>query len=249
MGYWESVKAAIPENWVWFHSHSELIVAVVVFAFVVPTLILQWNAVLNLCRPACRKLHKSSCSRIKFSCRWTRTRLAAFSTSRILEFQRTNNRWNVFRLKKGWRPMQANLSHVVDELRRATDLQIRKSCVAIKLNGIASQLTDQGQFQNPGLSLIWYINNVDDKNMMVNAYARDPERYIRFLAALASAMVDEWDDRYPNERSEELDEDERSREHERQAEWLREFEIPHKILMDYVGDALGFEGEWIEGRD
>ena len=144
--------------------------------------------------------------------------------------------------------MQANLSHVVDELRRATDLQIRKSCVAIKLNGTASQLDQDGNYQQPGMTLIWHINNVDGKNILINAHQRDPNRYIRFIAEMASELVDAWDEKFQDTRRDELDEGERERSDALQLEWLTNYEIPRKILMEYLGDALGFEGEWIEGR-
>ena len=187
---------------------------------------------------------KGICGCKRKICGW-----ATFQSLRVWNTQvditkRLYKRWNWISLTKGWRNMKANLHHTLDDLQRPSSPEIKKICVAIKLNGIALKLDANGQASTVGTTLIFQVIGNNDKEIMLNAHARSPEKYSLFLANLACAIVDGWDDMLRSARLDELNESETEKFVRKQVAWLMQHEIPHKVLMDYLGDVLECNGEW-----
>ena len=130
--------------------------------------------------------------------------------------------------------MKVNLNarNIWADLERDDAPEVRKLCVAIKLDGIASTIDADGNTPGePKSTMITQVVNRNDKEIMVNARNRDLDKYVMFLARVASSIVEKWDENKLG------DED-------AQRKWLENFEIPDKVLMDYLGDVLECEGEW-----
>lgn len=142
--------------------------------------------------------------------------------------------------------MKVNLGHVLDELQRQTDAVTRKSCVAIRLSGLSVNLDANGTQQGMETTLVGRVIENADKAILINAHSRSSEKYTLFLANVASAMVDGWDEILAGVKFSELNEAEQERFVARQVQWLMQYEIPHKVLMDYLGDVLECKGEWLQ---
>ena len=171
------------------------------------------------------------------SIHWGKSQLLRLWSVGFKTKESLHRRWDWITLTKGWRKMNVNLTsrNIWEDLNRDVSSETRKMCVAIKLDGIASTIDANGKtFQESRQTMIAQVVNRNDREIMVNARNRDVDKYVLFLAQAASSIVEKWD------KNKLGDED-------AQRKWLENFEIPHKVLMDYLGDVLECDGEWNSG--
>lgn len=140
--------------------------------------------------------------------------------------------------------MEVNLGHIMDELHRSSDRVTRKSCVAIRLSGVSVNLDQNGKQQGSEMTFVGHVTGNHDKAVLINAHARSSEKHTLFLANLASAIVDDWDEMHESAKLLETDKAGQEQFVREKVAWLMKYEIPHKVLMDYLGDVLECKGEW-----
>ena len=141
--------------------------------------------------------------------------------------------------------MKVNLGHIVTDLQRDGDVDKRKSCVAIRLNGLSLALDENGRQTQWETTFVGHIVGHQDRAILINAHARSSEKYTLFLANVASALVDGWDEMHDIAKLQRMNKAEREQFVNDAVAWLMNYEIPHKVLMDYLGDALDCQGEWV----
>ena len=144
--------------------------------------------------------------------------------------------------------MKLDLMSLIGEIDRESSVETTKLCVAIRLGGMPNKIGNDGKAASNEVTMIGLVNNNADREVLLNAQVRSTSKYTLFLANLSSAIVDDWD-RVEKHHIEGISDDiERQKAYARLQAWLSDYEIPHKVLMDYLGDVFECEGEWVRNK-
>ena len=243
----DDIQALIPSEWTLLAIFSAILTVLAVLGAVLKILD-------NLGAPV-REIWPWGCSRLKATyrildvgCRWLLHPIKRVAENCLRFARKLKDRWRKTRLKRGWTKMKLDLRFLIDEINRESSVETIKLCVAIKLGGVVSQIDGDGKATIFERTMIAFVKDKMDKAVLVNAHGRNTSKYTLFLANLASAIVDKWDPVYKSEGVSLSDEIERPKSLLRLDAWLSDYEIPHKVLMDYLGDVFDCEGEWVRSE-
>ena len=144
--------------------------------------------------------------------------------------------------------MKLDLRTLIGEIGREASVETKTLCVAIRLGGMPNEIDADGKGASYEMTMIGFVKRKLDRNVLLNAHGRDTSKYTLFLANLSSAIVDNWE-RVHKYHGASIDDDiERQKANRRLETWLSDYEIPHKVLMDYLGDVFECKGEWVRSE-
>ena len=222
----EPIKDVIPSEWVWVHSNFEVIVASLVLLGLLLTILRGCGVPVGDVWPWFRGL-----------------RLKGFfpSLRTLRHLQRLDDWWHWYRLKKGWRKMKVDLSHLTEYLDVNEESITKKGLVVITLSGGLQDIEEPDGTKIAEGNMLTRVKDERDRDILRNLATRNRTRFMVFLDHLAHSVVDDWDGSgapggVAGTQKNKTDQD--------RSDWIADYKIPSQVLMDYVGDLWDYEGHW-----
>ncbi len=159
----------------------------------------------------------------------------------LRSLQRLDDWWHWYRLKKGWREMKVDMSHLTEDLDVNVEPVDKKILVGITLAGGVQDIEKRDGAKIAEGNMITHIKDERDKDILRNFAVRDRARFKLFLVQLAGAVVDDWEGLGVSDGMTKTQVDSTATD---RSEWIADYKIPSHVLMKYVGDLWDYEGQW-----